>query len=42
MPAIVTVRVIPVDDETPLLVNNTGIRVHAGSSVAITKEHLGE
>ena len=42
VPAVVNVRVIPVDDETPQLVNNTGIRVHAGSSVAVTKEHLGE
>ena len=42
VPAAVHVRVIPVDDETPRVVNNTGIRVHAGASVAVTKEHLGE
>ena len=42
VPAVVNVRVIPVDDETPQLVNNTGIRVHAGASVAVAKEHLGE
>ena len=42
VPAAVHVRVIPVDDETPQVVNNTGIRVHAGASVAVTKEQLGE
>ena len=42
VPAAVHVRVIPVDDETPRVVNNTGIRVHAGASVAVTKEQLGE
>ena len=42
VPAVVNVKVIAVNDETPELVNNTGIEVYAGAVAPILSEHLGE
>ena len=33
---------IPVNDEVPRVVNNTGIEVWAGASVVITNKNLGK
>ena len=42
VPAVVNVRVIPVNDETPTLVNNTGMQVYAGASNTIWQSNLGK
>ena len=42
MPATLTIRVLPVNDEMPLLVNNTGLEVWAGATTPITNRHLGK
>ena len=42
VPAVVKVKVIPVNDETPVLVNNTGLEAWAGSKVIITVDRLGK
>ena len=42
MPAVLTIRVLPVNDEMPLLVNNTGLEVWAGATTPITNRHLGK
>lgn len=42
VPAVVKVKVIPVNDETPVLVNNTGLEAWAGSKVIITADRLGK
>ena len=42
MPATLIIRVLPVNDEMPLLVNNTGLEVWAGATTPITNRHLGK
>ena len=42
VPATINIRVIPVNDEVPRVVNNTGIEVWAGASVVITNKNLGK
>ena len=41
IPATLELRITPVNDAIPRLVNNTGLRVWAGSSVPITNSQLG-
>ena len=41
MPAELIIRILPVNDEMPVLVNNTGLEVWAGSTTPITNRHLG-
>lgn len=41
-PAAVRVRIIPVNDETPRVVNNTGLELYVGSTRPITTAQLGE
>lgn len=41
MPATLIIRVLPVNDEMPVLVNNTGLEVWAGATAPITTRHLG-
>ena len=40
VPATVNIQIIPVNDEVPRIVNNTGVEVWAGSSALITTENL--
>ena len=42
MPATLIIRILPVNDEMPVLVNNTGLEVWAGSTSPITNRHLGK
>ena len=42
MPAELIIRILPVNDEMPVLVNNTGLEVWAGSTTPITTRHLGK
>jgi len=42
LPATVRVKVLPVDDEKPVLVNNTGIKLYEGAVIVIKSEQLGE
>ena len=42
MPATLIIRILPVNDEMPVLVNNTGLEVWAGSTTPITTRHLGK
>ena len=42
MPATLIIRILPVNDETPVLVNNTGLEVWAGATTPITNRHLGK
>ena len=37
MPATLIIRILPVNDEMPVLVNNTGLEIWAGATTAITK-----
>ncbi|XP_022241093.1 chondroitin sulfate proteoglycan 4-like [Limulus polyphemus] len=39
-PSTIHVRVTPINDEVPYLVNNTGLEVWEGSSASITSRHL--
>eukprot|EP00094_Tigriopus_californicus_P012169 TCALIF_11761-PA protein Name:"Similar to CSPG4 Chondroitin sulfate proteoglycan 4 (Homo sapiens)" AED:0.07 eAED:0.06 QI:0/0.64/0.33/0.86/1/1/15/679/2482 len=41
VPAVVHIRIIPVNDETPVLVNNTGLEIFAGATVPISSSNLG-
>ena len=41
VPAILLIKIIPVNDETPKLVNNTELEVWAGSSALLTNQILG-
>ena len=41
IPATLELKITPVNDAIPRLVNNTGLRVWAGSSVLITNTQLG-
>ena len=41
IPATLEVRITPVNDAIPRLVNNTGLTVWAGSSVLLTNSQLG-
>ena len=36
------IQIIPVNDEVPRVVNNTGVEVWAGASVLITTANLGK
>ena len=42
MPAKMIIRILPVNDEIPYLVNNTGLEVWPGSTTPITNHHLGK
>jgi hypothetical protein len=42
MPATLIIRILPVNDEMPVLVNNTGLEVWAGATTPITSRHLGK
>ena len=42
MPATLIIRILPVNDEMPILVNNTGLEVWAGATSPITHRHLGK
>ena len=42
MPATLIIRILPVNDEMPVLVNNTGLEVWAGATSPITNRHLGK
>ena len=42
MPATLIIRILPVNDEMPILVNNTGLEVWAGATSPITNRHLGK
>ena len=42
VPATLFIRVIPVNDETPKMVNNTELEVWAGSSATLTNKILGK
>ena len=42
VPASLLIRIIPVNDETPKLVNNTELEVWAGSYTILTNRILGE
>jgi hypothetical protein len=42
VPAAVNVKIMAVNDETPIIVNNTGIEVWAGGSATIRTDNLGE
>ena len=41
LPALLEVKITPVNDAIPRLVNNTGLKVWAGSSVVISTSQLG-
>ena len=41
MPAKLMVQVLPVNDEVPHLINNTGLEVWAGAITPITNRNLG-
>jgi Cadherin-like len=42
LPATVRVTVLPVDDEKPKLVNNTGLKLYEGAVIVIKPDQLGE
>ena len=42
MPATLIIRILPVNDEMPVLVNNTGLEIWAGATTAITNRLLGK
>ena len=42
MPATLIINILPVNDEMPVLVNNTGLEVWAGATSPITNRHLGK
>ena len=42
VPATVNIQIIPVNDEVPRMVNNTGLEVWAGSSAVITTKSLSK
>ena len=42
VPATVNIQIIPVNDEVPRIVNNTGVEVWAGSSAIITTKNLSK
>jgi hypothetical protein len=42
VPATLLIKIIPVNDETPKLVNNTELEVWAGSSALLTNQILGK
>ena len=42
VPATVNIQIIPVNDEVPRIVNNTGLEVWAGSSAIITTKDLSK
>jgi chondroitin sulfate proteoglycan 4 len=42
LPATVRVNVLPVDDEKPILVNNTGLKLYEGAVIVIKPEQLGK
>ena len=42
VPATVNIQIIPVNDEVPRMVNNTGLEVWAGSSAIITTKDLSK
>ena len=42
VPATVNIQIIPVNDEVPRIVNNTGVEVWAGSSAIITTADLSK
>ena len=42
VPATVNIQIIPVNDEVPRIVNNTGVEVWAGSSAIITTNDLSK
>ena len=42
VPATVNIQIIPVNDEVPRIVNNTGVEVWAGSSAIITTTDLSK
>ena len=42
VPATVNIQIIPVNDEVPRVVKNTGIEVWAGSSTLITTDYLSK
>ena len=42
LPATVKVTVMPVDDEKPRLVNNSGLSLYEGAKLVLRPDHLGQ